>query len=109
MLKDLIDRDRAGFEELLRRHQVSSLHGFGSSIHGPFKPESDVDLVVDIDEEDPVIFGRLMLNLWDRLEEFFGRKVDLLTLDSVDNPIMRDQIEKTKVLVYDGRKAQVLV
>ena len=45
----------------------------------------------------------------DKLEDFFGRKVDLLTLRSVKNPVMREEIERTKVLVYDGSQAQVLV
>jgi hypothetical protein len=43
------------------------------------------------------------------LETFFGRKVDLLTMRSVKNPVMRAEIERTKVLVYDGSQAQVLV
>ena len=38
-----------------------------------------------------------------------GPKVDLLTLRSVKNPVMRDEIEQTKVLVYEGSQAQVLV
>ena len=50
-----------------------------------------------------------MLDLWDKLEVFFGRKVDLLTLRSVKNPMLREEIERTKVLVYDGSQAQVLV
>lgn len=50
-----------------------------------------------------------MLDLWDKLEAFFGRRVDLLTMRSVKNPVMREVIERTKVLVYDGDQAQVLV
>lgn len=85
------------------------MHAFGSSVHGGFKDSSDVDLVVDLKTKDPLRFGELMLDLWDKLEAFFGRKVDLLTLRSVKNPVMREEIERTKVLVYDGSQAQVLV
>jgi predicted nucleotidyltransferase len=85
------------------------LHAFGSSVHGPFKSDSDVDLVVDLKVRDPLTFGELMLDLWDKLEAFFGRRVDLLTMRSVKNPVMREVIERTKVLVYDGDQAQVLV
>lgn len=109
MLKDLIAKDRAGFQRLCETHEVAQLHAFGSSVQGPFKGTSDVDLVVDLKTRDPLRFGELMLDLWDKLEAFFGRKVDLLTLRSVKNPVMRAEIERTKVLVYDGSKAQVLV
>jgi len=109
MLKDLIAKNRDGFRSLCEAHEVASLHAFGSSVHGGFNETSDVDLVVDLKTTDPLHFGELMLDLWDKLEVFFGRKVDLLTLRSVKNPVMREEIERTKVLVYDGSKAQVLV
>lgn len=109
MLKDLIANNREGFRSLCEAHEVASLHAFGSSVQGDFKDSSDVDLVVDLKTKDPLRFGELMLDLWDKLEAFFGRKVDLHTLRSVKNPVMREEIERTKVLVYDGSQAQVLV
>jgi predicted nucleotidyltransferase len=109
MLRELISRDPEGFKRLCEEHQVSTLHAFGSSVHGPFRSDSDVDLVVDLKARDPLAFGELMLDLWDKLEAFFGRRVDLLTMRSVKNPVMREVIERTKVLVYDGDQAQVLV
>jgi len=109
MLKNLISKDRDGFKALYVAHDVASLHAFGSSVRGGSKDSSDVDLVVDLKTKDPLRFGELMLDLWDKLELFFGRKVDLLTLRSVKNPVMREEIERTKVLVYDGSQAQVLV
>lgn len=109
MLKDLIAKDREGFKRLCETHEVASLHAFDSSVNADFEEGSDVDLVVDFKAKDPLRFGELMLALWDKLEGFFGRKVDLLTLRSVKNPVMRSEIERTKVLVYDGSQAQVLV
>jgi len=105
MLQELIAKDKPGFELLCRTHKVATLHAFGSSVHGPFSAISDVDLVVDLEPKAPLVFGELLLDLWDRLETFFGRKVDLLTMRSVKNPVMRQEIERTKVLVYDGSKA----
>lgn len=109
MFKDLIAKDRAGFQRLCESHEVAQLHAFGSSVRGPFNGSSDVDLVVDLKTKDPLRSGELMLDLWDKLEIYFGRKVDLLTLRSVKNPVMRAEIERTKVLVYDGSQAQILV
>ena len=109
MLMNLISKDREGFKDLCEAHEVASLHAFGSSVRGGFKESSDVDLVVDFKTVDPLRFGEMMWDLWDKLELFFGRKVDLLTMRSVKNPVMREEIERTKVLVYDGSQAQVLV
>ncbi len=109
MLKNLIAKDREGFKHLCETHEVASLHAFGSSVAGDFNESSDVDLIVDFKAKDPLRFGELMLALWDKLEGFFGRKVDLLTLRSVKNPVMLSEIDRTKLLVYDGSQAQVLV
>lgn len=43
-----------------------------------------------------------LLSLWDKLEALFKRKVDLLTEDSIRNPYLKSNINRTKKLVYDG-------
>lgn len=108
MLKELIDRDRNGFSQLLLRNQVSRLYAFGSSVHGPFGPESDVDVLVEVDAPDEQA-GRMLINVWNGLEDLFQRPVDLLTESSLRNPYLRAEVERTKKLIYDGAKRQVLV
>jgi len=49
------------------------------------------------------------MSLWDKLEEFFHRKVDLLTNSSIKNPILRKNIDKTKILIYDGTGQKIFV
>ena len=53
--------------------------------------------------------GELLISIWDKLEDFFGRKVDLLTSGSIKNPYLKKSIDATKVLIYDGSKEKVLV
>jgi predicted nucleotidyltransferase len=108
MLKELIDKDRAAFGALLAANQVSRLYAFGSSVHGPFGPDSDVDVLVELDAADEVA-GRMLINIWNGLEDLFQRPVDLLTESSLRNPYLRAEIERTKKLIYDGSKRQVLV
>jgi uncharacterized protein len=108
MLKDLIDTDREAFRSLLARNHVSKLYAFGSSVHGPFNADSDVDVLVEIDAADEVA-GRMLINVWNGLEDLFMRPVDLLTQSSLRNPYLRAEIERTKQLIYDGSKRQVLV
>ena len=108
MLKQRIDKDRAAFSALLAANQVSKLYAFGSSVHGPFGPHSDVDVLVEVDANDEVA-GGLLIDLWNGLEDLFQRPVDLLTESSLRNPYLRAEIERTKQLIYDGSKRQVLV
>jgi len=108
MLNDLINVNTVGFINLCKAHQIKTLFAFGSSVNGPFRDSSDVDLVVEIAESDPINKGELLLSLWDKLEKFLNRKVDLLTNDSIRNPILKENIEKTKQLIYDGTKEKVL-
>ena len=98
------------FLALCQTHQVKSLYAFGSSITDQFNEKSsDIDLLVEIDVEDPIERGEKLMSLWDKFEDFFHRKVDLLTYSSIKNPILRKNIDSTKILIYDGSGQKVLV
>ena len=45
----------------------------------------------------------------DKLEDFFQRKVDLLTRKSLKNPFLLENIDKTKILLYDNKRKEVFV
>ena len=109
MLSQLINKQPAFFLNLCKTHKVSRLFAFGSSVHGPFNEKSDIDFVVDINETDPINKGELLMSFWDKLELFFNRKVDLLTLNSIKNPVLKKNIEQTQQLVYDGQKQEILL
>ncbi|KXK23814.1 MAG: DNA polymerase beta domain-containing protein [Bacteroidetes bacterium OLB12] len=98
------------FVELCRTHKVDKIYAFGSSVTNHFNPQkSDIDLVVKVDIDDPVDRGEALLSLWDNLEELFKRKVDLLTEDSIRNPYLKANINRTKKLIYDGEGEKVFV
>ncbi|MGB8374478.1 MAG: nucleotidyltransferase domain-containing protein [Salegentibacter sp.] len=85
-----------------------NLYVFGSATTAQFDEDtSDVDLLIEIDEKDPLERGVKLLAIWDKLEEFFQRKVDLLTPSSLRNPVLRKKIEATKVLIYDGKRQEI--
>jgi len=98
------------FNALCRVHRVKYLYAFGSSVTERFnKEKSDIDVLVEVDEDDPIEKGEKLLSLWDALENFFDRKVDLLTDSSIHNPYLRKSIDSTKILVYDGTREKVLI
>ena len=45
------------------------------------------------------------MSIWDKLELFFQKKVDLLTNNSIKNELLKQNINGTKVLIYDGKRA----
>jgi predicted nucleotidyltransferase len=66
----------------LRRFGVRRLSVFGSFARGEPKDESDVDLLVEFDPDEKTFDN--LLGLADFLEEFFGRKVDIVTPESLN-------------------------
>lgn len=109
-ITDEISKQLDAFKTLCFNHKVKYLYAFGSSVTDNFDPQkSDIDLLVETDDFDPVERGDNLLSLWDTFEKFFHRKVDLLTESSIKNPYLRKNIDTTKVLIYDGQKQKVLI
>lgn len=88
--------------ELCERFRVDKLFAFGSVVTNRFDPQaSDLDLIVELEAMPPVEKGEMLIGLWDALEKLFGLKVDLLTDQPIKNPYLRQEVEKTKRLIYD--------
>ena len=107
-LKESIKYKMTDFLSLCKAHNVKNLYAFGSSITDKFNDESsDIDLLIEIDYDDPIERGENLMNIWDKFEQFFQRKVDLLTNTSIKNPILKKSIDSTKILIYDGQKQEI--
>jgi predicted nucleotidyltransferase len=108
MINNKVNFQSIEFINLCRTHKVKELYAFGSVVNGNFTEQSDIDFIVEINDPDPLNRGELLLSLWDKLEQYFNRKVDLLTNNSLRNPYLKDSINNTKRLIYDGSKEEVL-
>jgi predicted nucleotidyltransferase len=109
-LKDQITDQKDFFSSLCQKHKVKYLYAFGSSITEKFDyKKSDIDLIVEVDELDPLKRGDYLISLWDNFEIFFHRKVDLLTESSIRNPYLKSAIDLTKTLIYDGTRSEILI
>jgi len=86
--------------DLCVSNKVKTLFAFGSVLTETFREDSDIDLVVDIDEKDPVSYTEKYFNLKFQLEDIFKRPVDLLELRAIKNRFLRTEIDKTKVQLY---------
>jgi predicted nucleotidyltransferase len=102
----IISKKLPEIRTLCQEHKVSELYIFGSRGKGGHpRKDSDFDLMVEIDEADPVDRGQLLLSLYDKFEKLFNHKVDLITPGSINNPIFEDYVGTSKQLIYDGSKS----
>ena len=107
-LKDSIKSNSKEFLSLCKSHDVKTLYAFGSSTTNKFdENSSDIDLLVELNTKDPIKRGENLIDLWDKFEKIFQRKVDLLTNSSIRNPILRNSIDASKILIYDGKEQKV--
>lgn len=85
---------------LCETNTVRSLFAFGSITTDKFKPNSDIDLIVDIDDNDPISYSEKYFNLKFELEEILKREIDLLEQKAIRNKYFKNKIDRTKVKIY---------
>jgi predicted nucleotidyltransferase len=95
---------------LLQKDMVEKLYFFGSALTKRFnQTKSDIDILVETRNVLPETKGEQLIDLWNDLEKIFNRKVDLLTENSLKNPVLRQEIYNTRKLIYDGQKRKVYI
>jgi predicted nucleotidyltransferase len=100
-LPSIFKNKAVAIEQLCRENKVGKLYLFGSALKPNYSKNSDVDLIIEIEEENPILKGELLMKSWSDLENIFKRKVDLLTSKNVKNPILKKSIEENIQLIYD--------
>ena len=85
---------------LCELHHVKSLFAFGSVITKDFTPNSDIDLLVDIENTDPVSYSDDYFSLKFKLQKLFKRKIDLLEHKAIHNKYLKAHIDSNKILLY---------
>lgn len=81
---------------ILKRHDVKRASIFGSFARGTAKSRSDVDFLIEYKGKDKSLFDLVDLK-WD-LEASLGRKVDLITYNSIYWRI-RDRILEEQIVI----------
>jgi len=85
---------------LCKKSKVRNLYVFGSVLTDKFSDKSDIDLIVDIDSDDPIDYADNYFNLKFALEELLSRRIDLLENKAIKNPLLRENIDNSKTLLY---------
>jgi len=89
-----IDRERLA--DFCRRHHIRKLAFFGSVLRDDFRPDSDVDMLVEFAPDARVgLLGMARMEI--ELSEMIGRKVDLRTPMELSRYFRDDVLAKAEV------------
>ncbi|MDX2247491.1 MAG: nucleotidyltransferase domain-containing protein [Bacteroidia bacterium] len=95
-----------------RKYKVKYLWAIGSVLTKNFRNDSDIDLVYDLDR--PSISDEEYLSVLDGfisglLVLFSGRKIDLIHYPSLRNPYFIEEVNETKVILYEQRRVEQML
>jgi uncharacterized protein len=84
--------------EFCRKHHIAKLSLFGSVLREDFGPDSDVDVLVEFEEEHvPGMIG--LARMENELSALFGRRVDLRTPQDLSR-YFRDEVLRLAAVQY---------
>jgi hypothetical protein len=87
-MKSHVEHIKRKILPILRRYGVKRIGLFGSCVRGEMTPDSDIDILVEIDSDISLLdFVGIKLEL----EEALNRKVDLVEYSTI-KPLLRESI-----------------
>lgn len=93
-----IEIERAAIASLCQRYHIRKLSLFGSVLRHDFRPDSDVDVLVEFQPGHTPGFE--FIDVQDKLSEIIGREVDLNTPKSLSR-YFREEVLAAAELVYE--------
>jgi hypothetical protein len=88
----------AALEKPLLERGITSLALFGSVVQGDARPDSDIDVLIDVDPEARFSLVDLV-SVKNFLEERLGREVDVVTRHGID-PAIGERVEREAESVF---------
>jgi predicted nucleotidyltransferase len=91
-----IDKIKSKINPILKSNKVTKAGIFGSYSRGEQRKDSDVDIVVEINDKNMSLIGFIGLNL--ALEEILGKKVDLVEYGAI-KPLIKERILNEEIRI----------
>ena len=82
-----------------RKWRIREFSLFGSVLRRDFRPDSDVDVLVELEPDVPWSLYE-WVDMIEELREMFGRDVDLVEKSAMRNPFRRRGILESREVVY---------
>jgi predicted nucleotidyltransferase len=87
-------------KQLCKEYRVKNFSVFGSVLTDDFSADSDIDFIVDFNENDPIIYTDLYFQLKEKLEQILKRQIDLIEERGIKNSFFKKEIDESKVVIY---------
>jgi len=86
--------------DFCKKYHIKKLSVFGSAVRGELRPDSDIDLLVEFEQDlTPGLFSIVRMEM--ELAEMLGRKVDLRTPEDLSQ-YFRDEVIRNAELQYQA-------
>jgi predicted nucleotidyltransferase len=87
--------------QLCRQYHVARLELFGSAARGEFDPaRSDLDFLVDFASLPPADRADAYFGLLAGLQDLFQQEIDLVEVQAVDNPYLKQSMDAARTVLY---------
>jgi uncharacterized protein len=97
-MHESLSLNRAALAHICRTHRVRRLSLFGSQLKGTARPDSDVDLLVELEPDArPTLLDMAQMEI--ELSEAVGKKVDLRTPEDLSR-FFRNEVLHTAEVQY---------
>lgn len=98
---NLIELNISKIFELCKKYRVKTLAVFGSVLTERFNDNSDVDFLVNFDEDVTYhTYADNFFGLHESLRNLFDREIDLVDESAVKNKYFKEELDETKRLIY---------
>lgn len=102
----IIEENREELYAICKANHVADLYLFGSAVSGKFTDDSDLDFAVLFAESlTPLEHGDAFFSLKEDLENLSGCEIDLLSYRVVKNPVLKKELDKTKIALYAAKRS----
>ncbi len=95
-----VDLKKEQIEQLCKKFNVKELYLFGSATTDGFSEDSDLDFIVKFDRQSFEGAFDQYIDFKHELEQMYGRPVDLYHHKKFRNTIFRQEVERSKELLY---------
>lgn len=92
-ISNTIKSKREAILEIAKKYGATKLRVFGSVARGEESPESDIDIIVEMEKGSSLLD---IIAIKQDIEELLGRKVDIVTEASI-SPYIRDTVLREAV------------
>jgi len=105
---EIIDAKKKEIIEKCEIFHVQNLYVFGSVLTDNFDGLSDIDFLVNFQNIDLLEYAENYFSFKQELSDLFARNIDLVVEKDLQNEILIQSINRSKLLIYERKNTEVV-